>query len=182
MIKKTNWTEREFEFNFPTGIFPCIIERLRGTPARLEDIINKLPIDLLTMRVNNSWSIQENVGHLFDLETLGESRLADFLSHSEVLTPADMQNRKTNEANHNSNSMQNLLRQFRRSRQGLVDKLERLDEGEVARFSLHPRLDKPMRIVDWTYFMAEHDDHHIARISELAKILQNRSELHITKR
>ncbi|MFQ5797685.1 MAG: DinB family protein [Bacteroidota bacterium] len=175
MIKQTKWIERKFEFDFRVGVYPCIIERLRGTPARLEDMINPLPIEILAVRVNNSWSIQENVGHLLDLEELGEKRLADFLSHAEVLTPADMKNRKTQEAAHNSNSMQNLLSQFRRSRHEFVHKLERLDEAEAARSSLHPRINKPMRVVDWAYFVAEHDDHHVARISELARMLQNRS-------
>ena len=173
MIKETKWIEREFHFDFPVGVFPCIIERLRGTPARLEDIISGLPAEILTVRVDNSWSIQENVGHLLDLETVGERRLADFLNHAKVLTPADMKNRKTHEANHNSNSMQILLRDFRKRRSGLVQKLEELDEEEIARSSVHPRLKKPMRTVDWAYFVAEHDDHHVARITKLANILRS---------
>lgn len=175
MVTKTNWIERKFDFNFPIGIFPCIVERLRGTPARLEEIINALPAAILTVRVNSSWSIQENVGHLLDLEELWERRLVDYRSHAQVLTPADMQNRKTHEANHNSGSMQSLLKQFRKARHALVDTIEQLDEKVVARSALHPRLNQPMRLVDWAYFIAEHDDHHMARISELAKILQNRS-------
>jgi hypothetical protein len=35
---------------------------------------------------------------------------------------------------------------------------------------VHPRLRQPMRFVDHLYFVAEHDDHHLATISELAKI------------
>lgn len=173
MIEEIEWIEREFHFDFPVGVFPCIIERLRGTPARLEDIISGLPAEILTVRVDNSWSIQENVGHLLDLEEVGERRLDDFLNHAEVLTPADMKNRKTHEANHNSNSMQILLRDFRKCRSGLVQKLEELDEEEVARSSVHPRLKKPMRTVDWACFMAEHDDHHVARITKLANILRS---------
>ena len=175
MFKKTPWITREFDFNQPVGIFPCILGRLRGTPARIEDLIENLPVDILTKRVENSWSIQENVGHLFDLEALGESRLTDYLSGKEVLTPADMENRKTKEANHNSNSMQNLLSQFRKSRREFVEKLEKLSEREVSLSSLHPRLKKRMRIVDWAFFMAEHDDDHLARMSELAAMLQKKS-------
>ena len=173
MVKKTNWIDRIFDFNFAVEILPCVVERLRGTPARLEDIINTLPVEILTIRVNDSWSIQENVGHLLDLEELGKRRLADFLACEEILTPADMQNRSTNEANHNSKSMGHLLSQFRKSRHELVNKLEQLDGKEVARSSIHPRLKKPMRVVDWCNFMAEHDDHHIARISELVRLLRN---------
>jgi|SRR5271169_3406603 len=41
-------------------------------------------------------------------------------------------------------------------------KLEVLTEDEVARTALHPRLQQPMRLLDWAYFVAEHDDHHLA--------------------
>jgi hypothetical protein len=32
---------------------------------------------------------------------------------------------------------------------------------------LHPRLKQPMRLVDHLYFVAEHDDYHLARIWEM---------------
>jgi len=35
--------------------------------------------------------------------------------------------------------------------------------------SVHPRLQQPMRLVDSLYFVAEHDDHHIAKISGLLR-------------
>jgi hypothetical protein len=33
--------------------------------------------------------------------------------------------------------------------------------------SLHPRLKVPMNVIDLAYFVAEHDDYHLVRISEL---------------
>ncbi len=48
MVERTRWIDRRFNFDFPVGWFPCIIERLRGTPARLEEIINALPPEILT--------------------------------------------------------------------------------------------------------------------------------------
>ena len=172
MINKIPWTERKFEFNFPVGVFPCILERLRGTPARLFEMASSLSNDVLTARVDDSWSIQEHIGHLFDLDELHEGRIDDFLSHAKVLRPADMKNQKTNDANHNSNSLQNLLNQLRGARQRFVSKLEALNETEIGLMSLHPRLRQPMRLIDMTYFVAEHDDHHLARITELTRILQ----------
>jgi hypothetical protein len=32
---------------------------------------------------------------------------------------------------------------------------------------MHPRLKQPMRLVDHLFFVAEHDDHHLALIREL---------------
>ena len=34
---------------------------------------------------------------------------------------------------------------------------------------LDPRLRTPMRLIDLGFFVAEHDDHHLARITELLK-------------
>ena len=36
---------------------------------------------------------------------------------------------------------------------------------------MHPRLERPMRLIDMMFFHAEHDDYHLARISELRRRL-----------
>jgi len=172
MVTQTRWVERTFEFNFPVGHFPAILERFRGTPARLEEMIRSYPAQILTVQVENGWSIQEHAGHLWDLEELGERRLAEFLARVPALTAADMKNRKTYEANHNNSSIGIILKEFRRGRSELAKKLEELDDVQAGISSVHPRLNKPMRLVDWVYFMAEHDDHHLARISGLARRLR----------
>jgi hypothetical protein len=42
--------------------------------------------------------------------------------------------------------------------------VEKIDSAIFARAALHPRLKTPMRLVDHLYFVAEHDDHHLAYI------------------
>jgi predicted short-subunit dehydrogenase-like oxidoreductase (DUF2520 family) len=37
-----------------------------------------------------------------------------------------------------------------------------------VRTSLHPRLKRPMRLIDLCFFVAEHDDHHLAIATRLA--------------
>ena len=37
MSKLLKWTDRTFQFTFPVEVYPEMIERLRGTPARLEE-------------------------------------------------------------------------------------------------------------------------------------------------
>jgi len=172
MVTKTRWFERAFEFHFPIGVFPCIIERLRGTPARCEELIRSFPPKILTIQINNTWSIQEHVGHLYDLDELHVGRVDDFLSHEKVLRPTDVRNKKTYDAHHNAVPIQTLLRQFREARQHFVHRLELLDEEQAALVAEHPRLRQPMRLVDMAYFVAEHDDHHLARMTELAKLLK----------
>jgi hypothetical protein len=168
-MKRTKWVEREFEFNLPVGVFPSVLERLRGTPARLEELTRGLAPELLTERRDGKWSAQEHVGHLFDLDELHEGRLEDYARGLEVLRAADMSNRKTEEANHNSARLEDLLARFRSARESFVRRLESLTEDEVAASATHPRLGKQMRVIDMALFVAEHDDHHLASIRELTK-------------
>jgi hypothetical protein len=163
------WVEREFEFNLPVGLFPCVVERLRGTPVRLEELTRGLTREELTAKPGGLWSIQEQAGHLWDLDELHEGRLEDYARGLEVLRAADMRNRKTEEAGHNAERLEEILAAFRAARQRLVRRLESLTEAEVAASALHPRLQKQMRVIDMAYFTAEHDDHHLASISELRR-------------
>ena len=99
------WIDRTWEFNFPTDLYPGIVERLRGTPVRIDKLVRGLSAEELTRRHRDTWSIQENVGHLFDLEALLRARLEDFVAGVEVLTAADMTNRVTHEAGHHSRTI-----------------------------------------------------------------------------
>ena len=38
-MQRIKWTDRTFSFDFPAGIYPEMIERVRGTPARLEELL-----------------------------------------------------------------------------------------------------------------------------------------------
>jgi hypothetical protein len=161
------WTERTFNFDFPAGVFPGIIERLRGTPARLADLLVDVPPNMLVRRANNQWSVNEHIGHLIDLDDLDHVRLNEFMTGAPQLSPADMSNRKTYDAKYNDVVTGTLIDYFRARRIDLVQRLEALSDEEIVRTSVHPRLQVPMRVVDWSYFVAEHDDHHLARIREL---------------
>jgi hypothetical protein len=168
-MRRTKWVEREFDFRLPVGVFPCVVERLRGTPARLEELTREIPARLLTASREGAWSIQEHAGHLLDLDELHEGRLEDYARRLKTLRAADMTNRKTFDAGHNSARLEELLAGFRVARASFVRRLEALSEEEVAASALHPRLQKPMRVVDMAYFVAEHDDHHLATINALSR-------------
>jgi len=167
MFKQVNWVERKFNFDFPVEFFPSILERFRGVPARLEEMTKILSEETLTIKPDDKWSIKEQVGHLIDLEELGEKRLADYLDRKEILSPADMTNKKTSEGGYNQKNISELLKIFRTVREPLVQRLENLTEEEIAIVSIHPRLNQKMRIIDWVYFMSEHDDHHLTKIREI---------------
>lgn len=169
MTARRRWFDRQFELGIPVEAFPDLIERLRGTPARVEERVRGLNAAVLTRRQEDTWSIQENVGHLLDLEPLWEGRIDELAAGASSLRAADLQNRKTDEAGHNERPITELLREFRAARAGIVEKLESFTEAQLATRALHPRLQKPMTAVGLSFFMAEHDDHHLARISEILR-------------
>lgn len=171
MVELTKWIDRRFEFNFAVGLFPCILERLRGTPARIEELVRNIPETGLTKRSDGKWSIQENIGHLIKVEELHEGRIDDYLANNETLRPADMKNRRTFDADYNSQDIDKVIESFKTVRMNFVSRLEEQKEEIVARSAQHPRLKIPMRLVDMAYFAAEHDDYHLAVITRLARDL-----------
>jgi hypothetical protein len=131
--------------------------------------VRGLAREVLTRREGNSWSIQEHAGHLLDLGALDLGRLDDFEAGVEVLRAADMENRKTYEAHHNENSIKSIMDAFKEERGLLVRRLEGYDESFLSRITIHPRLQQVMGLTDLIFFISEHDDHHLAKITELRR-------------
>ncbi len=164
------WFERRFSFeHLGEPDFPFLRERLRGAPARVEDKTRALPRERLTSRPGDAWSIQEHVGHLVDLDLLHDARVDDYREGAAVLRAADLQNRRTHEACHNERPLAELHAAFRAGRARYLARLEELGARHALRSAIHPRLQQPMRLVDMLYFTAEHDDHHLAHMTELAR-------------
>ena len=161
------WFEWKFAFSFPVEVYPNVCARLRGTPARLDETLRGRPHEILIWKAQGKWSAQEQAGHLLDLEALWLGRVEDYVADSEQLTVADLRNRKTDEANHNARPLERILTEFRAAREMLLKRVAELDPSLFARAIPHPRLKTPMRLVDHLYFVAEHDDHHLARMWEL---------------
>jgi uncharacterized damage-inducible protein DinB len=169
MSTVSRWYERQFEFAFPPDVYPNLCVRLWGTPARVEELVRGGALEGLTRKPEEKWSAQEHVGHLLDLEPLWLKRVEDFVRGGPELSTTDLSNRKTHEANYNAQSLEKILADFRGARALLVERTEELDSALFSRVLIHPRLKKPMRLVDHLYFVAEHDDHHLARIRELIR-------------
>jgi uncharacterized damage-inducible protein DinB len=167
MSQVAAWFGRKFEFSFPVELYPNLLARLRGTPARLEETMCRRSHDALTRKPETKWSAQEHAGHLLDLEPLWLARVEDYAAANAELTATDLQNRRTDEAHHNERPGEQILREFRAARQKLLHRVDELDASVFPRTIPHPRLKTPMRLVDHLYFVAEHDDHHLARIWEL---------------
>jgi NAD+ synthase (glutamine-hydrolysing) len=101
------------------------------------------------------------------LDTTAGPELAANQSGEAELMPTDLANRRTFEAGHNDRPLVDLLAGFRRVRQAFVALLARADDAALTRTALHPRLRTPMTLSDLAFFVAEHDDHHLATIAAL---------------
>jgi hypothetical protein len=165
------WFDRRFASGLPPDAAPVLIERLGRNIERLESAVRDLPVPVLVHRPQGHWSIQEHAGHLGDLEELFARRLDDFERGAAMLHPADLENRKTHEAGHNERPISDLTAAFRDARTGILTRLARMRPADLARVSVHPRLQQPMSVVDLCSFVAEHDDHHLTAIADMASVL-----------
>ena len=139
--------------------------RLQGTADRAEALTKPFSDTELGRRKDDKWSVKEHIGHLIDLETLHDWRLSEFLQKKEVLTAADISNKKTYKSNHNAKSIKQLLAEFRVGRTVFLDRLYTMNEDMITQAAKHPRLKQSMRLIDNAFFVAEHDDHHLAIVN-----------------
>src|SRR5262245_28290697 len=120
----TKWLEREFAYKPPAGEFPAIVERLRGTPARVEEKAAGIRELECLIKDGDAWSIQEHLGHLADMEGLWARRTEELLRAQEELSAADMTNRATRERNHNTRAIAAICAEFRVARGNWVARLD----------------------------------------------------------
>lgn len=164
---REKWFDKKFRFDLSNENYGSVLIKLRENPDRISKLVSSLSPEILTRKVDGKWSIQENVGHLIDLEELHDARIDDFIQKRERLRPADLNNKKTDEANHNSQNIDDLLRQFKEVRENFVKRMKHLGEKVLLHSAIHPRLNQPMKPIDMAQFVLEHDEHHIGTIKEL---------------
>lgn len=161
------WIERKFEFDFPAKIYPEFIERLHSTPPKLEASISNVSDEILTKKLSGQWSMQENLGHLLMVESLFIGRLDDYIAGAAELRAAQINGNRTNRADYNSWKIEKIVADFRKIRTAYVKRLHSLGPDFFEKKAWHPRLAQPMRVCDMLYFQAEHDDHHLRKITDL---------------
>lgn len=166
------WTSRAFAFDFPVERISVFLTRLRGTAPRLREATRTLTPSALARRDGESWSIQEHVGHLHELDGLWLRRIEELARGEQTLSAADMSNQATWDAAFNARTFDDVFEAFAARRRELLKKLSELDAEGLGRVGLHPRLQTPMRAVDVAFFAAEHDDNHLALIEALAPKVQ----------
>jgi hypothetical protein len=170
-MERKKWFDKKFQFDLTPDKYSSLLEKLAETPHTISRLVYSLDEAVLIKGVENRWSIKENVGHLIDLEEIHDGRIDDFIAGKEILRPADLNNQKTNEANHNGKNINDLTKQFKNVREIFVKRMKSLDVKILSSSSIHPRLKQPMRPIDMAQFVLEHDEHHIQTIRELIRQL-----------
>ena len=166
-MDKTKWFDRKFDLGFDTERYAAIYTRLEQAPDTLKQLTLNIKENILLHKPEGKWSIKEQIGHLSVLEPIWRIRFQDIREEKPRLTPADLDNRATTEAGFNTHALGTLLEKFATERKTTLSLLDSIDALDTTKTSLHPRLQQPMRIIDLAYFVAEHDDHHMACIREL---------------
>ncbi len=112
------------------------------------------------------------MGHFLATESLFMGRLDDYESNVSVLRPARFEDNPTDKAKFNEKDIQWILDQFREQREHYLNRLDALQLQDFEKAILHPRQNRPMRLCDMLLFHAEHDRHHLERITELKELWQ----------
>ena len=160
---------RGFQFVHPLWMLADFVERLRGTPERLEALLRSIPTAILNRQPGTSWSMLQIAGHLADVEELWAQRLDDLRQGRPTYTPARPEYFQALAQRHLTRSASEVLAEFRALRGEHVAALAAADPELQRRSAFHERLGCPMRLVDCAQFVAEHDDHHLLRIRTLAR-------------
>jgi hypothetical protein len=160
------WFERNLKFGHPIEMLPFYLERLSGTIVRIETKIKGVSDEVLSKKINDKWSIKQNIGHLAEVDSIANKRIDEMTSGVEVMSPAVFE-----PMDYNPWPIEKVLERFRSNRNLNLKKYQSLSESELTKSSSHPRLKMPMTPIDLAWFDAEHDDHHLVKINEILKSL-----------
>jgi hypothetical protein len=166
-MKKLQWFERQFTFGLPQGMLPFYLERLEGSIARVEKKLSSAYDEALSHKLDGKWSAKENIAHLAEVDEIALKRLDEMVQGISPMSPAVIQPGR----DYNSMSVREIADLFRANRLKNLEKYKSLSERDLDQQSLHPRLKVMMSPVDLAWFDAEHDDHHLARVTEILAVL-----------
>jgi len=169
-VQGVKWFERKFTFGLPTGMLPFYLERLQGTITRIESKVKGVSDEVLSHKLDDKWSVKQNIGHLAEVDEVANKRLEEMIMGITPMSPAVFEPR-----DYNQKPVEDVISYLRRTRIANVRRYSVLSADELLRSSLHPRLKVLMTPVDLAWFDAEHDDHHLVRISEIISVLQKRN-------
>ena len=161
-MKRLDWFDRTFAFGVPQAMLPFYLERLEGSIYRIEAKVKGVSDKVLSEKYNGKWSIKQNIGHLAEVDLVSNKRIDEMRSGAATLSPAVFEPQ-----DYNPWPIEKVVKFFREARLSKIDKYKEILESDLSKGSTHPRLKVKMTPVDLAYFDAEHDDHHLLKISDI---------------
>ena len=87
-MKSLTWFDRKLVFGSHPEMLPFHLERLEGTLVRLEHKVKGVGDKILSENLNNKWSVKQNIGHLAEVDEIGNRRMDEMISRVAMLSPA----------------------------------------------------------------------------------------------
>ena len=150
-----------------------LLERVRGTSARIAAMFARQPVENLHLQVVGKWSVLEHVGHLITLQDRFEGRATDFEQRRSSLCDINLADQQAILQGHRLRSVGDVLEEFRLKRLAFASRVQRFHQSVLEHVAYHPCQNVRMRPVDMLLWIAEHDDHHLASIRQtLGRIVE----------
>jgi hypothetical protein len=160
--KRLDWFERNLVFGHRVEMLPFFLERLEGTICRIESKVLGGGEKILSEKYDGKWSVKQNIGHLLEVDEISAKRIDEMLNGTPLLSPAVFEPK-----DYNPFPVREVIDMFKKQRQANLARYRSLNESELTKSSTHPRLKVKMTPVDLAWFDAEHDDHHLLKISDI---------------
>lgn len=158
------WIERKPKFGFDSDMLPFFLIRLEGMPVRAAAKVKGIDDAVLSARLNNKWSIKQNLGHLADIDKVTLKRIDEIVKGVEFMSPASIEAQ-----DYSAWPIDKIIELLTANREARMKRYEQLTAKELKKSSLHPRLKVWMTPIDLAYFDAEHDDHHLAKVAAILR-------------
>ena len=162
-MKAKAWFDREFKFGQPPSMLPFYLERLSFTAMRIQHKVHQVSEAKLSLQQDGKWSIKQNIGHLGEVDEIANKRIHEMLEGIPTLSPAVFEPK----GYYNRQDINEVIAFFQEGRAKNIALYNSLNEVDLQKSSLHPRLKVMMNPVDLAMFDAEHDDHHLVKINEI---------------
>jgi hypothetical protein len=164
-MQEIPWFERKLTFGATKDMLPYFLERMGGTLVRIAEKVKYVPEVTLSTRFNDKWSIKQNIGHLAEVDEINNRRIGEMIAGISPMSPAVFEPK----GDYNAMSIAAVLDYFNKTRKENMARYSQLNDEELGKASLHPRLKVMMTPVDLAWFDAEHDDHHLVKINFILK-------------